>query len=119
MRDYSWLDKLSDSDINLLKDYACNLFPGQIDSNIQFLDLKCPECNNEYWEVEARQDRFERADVRVPVLVREEENKAYHGWEHVEAKCNFCYCCSNCGYIFGYSLEDIQDMYEKETKERS
>lgn len=116
MRDYSWLNKLSDSDISLLKDYACNLFPGQIDSNIQFLDLKCPECND-YWGVEARQEPFEHTDVRVPVLVREKENYAYLGWEHTEADCTFCYCCSNCGHTFGYSLEDIQDMYEKEKRE--
>ena len=58
MRDLSWLDKLSDADVSALREYARYIFPGQVDDNLDFLELYCPECKDK-WTVEAlaRPDR--------------------------------------------------------------
>lgn len=53
MRDISWLDKLTDSEVAQLYDYAANLFPGTVTEDIDAVRHYCPVCKDE-WAVMAR-----------------------------------------------------------------
>jgi predicted RNA-binding Zn-ribbon protein involved in translation (DUF1610 family) len=112
MRDISWLDNLTDSEVNQLYVYAANLFPGKVTKDIDEIYHYCPVCQDE-WAVMARCNHG-RAYIEVPVLVDVPYNYAYLGWEQADVEADFEYVCSNCGTVISHSLETIQEMWKKQ-----
>lgn len=113
MRDLSWLDKLSDSDVSALREYARYIFPGQIDEDLDFLELYCPQCKDT-WTVDAFAKPGGQTYVRTPAVIQKSQAYATLAWELTEADCEFEYVCSNCGQVHAMSLHKLQDMWKKE-----